>query len=237
VVSLGTSDTMFSAMAAPRTDPRGYGNVFGNPAGGFMALQCFSNGSLAREEVAKRAGLGWPEFANAILEQTKPGNDGNLMLPYFVPEITPRLAAPAPRWFGSEAFVAGKDGASAARAVVEAQALSMRLHGDWIGEATDRILVTGGGSKNPGILKVLADVFQAEILPLRVSNSSALGGALRAAQAVEGRDWQALYASFAAPDLDRRVTADPSTKVVYDALAAQLKDRLAALTAENAPKR
>ena len=41
VISLGTSDTVFTAMAAKRTDPRGYGSVFGNPAGGFMSLACF----------------------------------------------------------------------------------------------------------------------------------------------------------------------------------------------------
>ena len=96
--------------------------------------------------------------------------------------------------------------------MVEAQALSMRLHSAFIGEPPQRILVTGGASKNPGILRVLADVFQAEIVPLRVANSSALGGALRAAQAVEGRPWTDLYARFAAPDLDRRVTPDPAIK-------------------------
>ena len=237
VVSLGTSDTLFAAMAAPRTDPRGYGNVFGNPAGGFMALACFANGSLAREEIARRFGLDWDEFARAILERTAPGNGGNLLLPYFVPEITPRLPAPAPRWYGSDAFVAGRDASGAARAVVEAQALSMRLHAEWIGEATDRILVTGGASKNPAILRVLADVFQADIVPLRVSNSSALGGALRAAQAVEGRSWDELYARFAAPDNARRVAPDRSTKVIYDGLAAQLKERIAALLAETGATR
>jgi xylulokinase len=234
VVSLGTSDTLFAAMAAPRTDPRGYGNVFGNPAGGFMALVCFANGSLAREEVARRFDLGWDDFARAILERTSPGNGGNLLLPYFVPEITPRLPAPAPRWFGSEAFVGGRDPSAAARAVVEAQALSMRLHADWIGEVTDQILVTGGASKNPGILRVLADVFQANIVPLRVSNSSALGGALRAAQAVEGRTWEALTARFAAPDVDRSVAPDRRTKVVYDDLAAQLTGMITAVVAESA---
>jgi len=237
VVSLGTSDTLFAAMAAPRTDPRGYGNVFGNPAGGFMALACFANGSLAREEIARRFGLDWDEFARAILERTAPGNGGNLLLPYFVPEITPRLPAPAPRWYGSEAFVAGRDANGAARAVVEAQALSMRLHAEWIGEATDRILVTGGASKNPAILRVLADVFQADIVPLRVSNSSALGGALRAAQAVEGPSWDELFARFAAPDHTRRVAPDRSTKVIYDSLAAQLKERITALLAETGPTR
>ncbi len=218
VVSLGTSDTVFAAMAAPRTDPRGYGHVFGNPAGGFMALVCFANGSLAREEVARKVGLdasgtGSRAPSEVHLEFNWTGTPrratttaNRCLLPYFVPEIAPRLPAPAPRWFGSEAFVAGRDPAAAARAVVEAQAVSMRLHSAFIGETTDRVLVTGGASKNPGILRVLADVFQAEIVPLRVSNSSALGGALRAAQAVEGRGWDALYEQFAAPDLARRVT-------------------------------
>jgi xylulokinase len=237
VVSLGTSDTMFAAMAAPRTDPRGYGNVFGNPAGGFMALCCFSNGSLAREEIARRFKLGWDDFARAILEKTQPGNGGDMLLPYFVPEITPRLTAPAERWFGSPDFVAAKKGDAAARAVVEAQALSMRLHSAFIGQPPARILVTGGASKNPGILRVLADVFQAEIVPLRVSNSSALGGALRAAQAVGGRPWAELYARFAAPDLDRRVKPDPGSKVTYEGLSTQLEKRIEDVVAQTAQTR
>jgi xylulokinase len=232
VVSLGTSDTMFAAMPAPRTDPKGYGNVFGNPAGGFMALICFANGSLAREAIAKRFNLSWDDFTRAILERTKPGSGGNMVLPYFVPEITPRLPAPAERWFGSPDFVAGKDPNAAARAVVEEQALSMRLHSAFIGQPPSRILVTGGASKNAGILRVLADVFQAEIVPLRVGNSSALGGALRAAQAVEGRPWADLYAKFAAPDLTRRVAPDLGSKMTYEGISTQLQQHLKDLLAE-----
>jgi len=227
VISLGTSDTVFAAMAAPRVDPRGFGNVFGNPAGGFMALACFANGSLAREEIAKRFGLGWDAFADAILRRTRPGNDGNLLLPYFVPEITPRLAAPLERWYGSEAFVAQRDADAAARAVVEAQALGMRRHSDWIGETMDTILITGGASRNPGIRRVLADVFQARIVPLRVSNSSALGGALRAAQAVSGLGWSDLFARFSAPDAALAVDPDPATAAAYRELGAAFDRRLA----------
>jgi xylulokinase len=234
VVSLGTSDTLFAAMSEPRTDPQGFGNVFGNPAGGNMALCCFANGSLAREEVARKFDLGWDAFARAILELTPPGNNGNMMLPYFVPEITPRLAAPAVRWYGSPEFVAGRDGAAAARAVVEAQAVSMRLHSEWIGEATTRILVTGGAAKNAGILRVLADVFQAEIVPLRVANSSALGGALRAAQAVDGTPWEELAARFSAPDTDRRVMPAPETGAVYEGMAGRLGEYIKTLLADSA---
>jgi xylulokinase len=226
VVSLGTSDTVFTAMGTQRTDPRGYGNVFGNPAGGFMSLICFANGSLAREEIARRFALSWDDFAQAIVERTKPGNSGNLLLPYFVPEITPRVLRASPRWLGSEAFVAGKDGAAAARAVVEAQAMSMRLHSDWIGEAMTTVLVTGGASKNRGLLRVLADVLQATIMPLSVSNSSALGGALRAAQAVEHCAWQDLYARFCPPDRDLAVEPDPQTRPIYEELTAKFEEQL-----------
>ena len=226
VISLGTSDTVFAAMAAPRTDPRGYGHAFGNPAGGFMALTCFANGSLAREEIAHRFGLDWDAFANAILIRTRPGNAGNLLLPYFVPEITPRLPAPVVRWFGSATFVDGHDPFAAARAVVETQALSLRLHSRWIGEDMDPILVTGGASRNRAILRVLADVFQARIVPLQVSNSSALGGALRAAQAVSGTAWDELARRFSAPSDDLAVKPDPATRVVYEQAGRELESRL-----------
>jgi xylulokinase len=231
VVSLGTSDTVFAAMAAPRVDPRGYGHVFGNPAGGFMALVCVANGSLAREAVAERVGLDWPAFERAIVSQTKPGNGGNLLLPFFVPEITPRLAAPAPRWFGMSAFVEGKDPPAAARAVVEAQALNLRLHSAFIGEAVDTILVTGGASRNAGILRILADVFQARIVPLAVANSSALGAALRAAQAVTGTPFAALFAQFSAPDAARAVEPDPRTRAVYTELGTAFEKHVTELVA------
>lgn len=226
VISMGTSDTVFTAMTAPRTDPNGYGSVFGNPAGGFMSLACFSNGSLAREEIAKKFGLSWSDFASAIIDKTKPGNGGNMLLPYFVPEITPRVLQASPRWFGSEAFVAGKDPAASARAVAEAQALSMRIHSEWIGETMKTVLVTGGASRNKGLLRVLADVFQAVIMPLAVSNSSALGGALRAAQAVGGNAWDELFTRFAPPDREMRVEPNPATQSIYKDMAAQFQERL-----------
>lgn len=231
VISLGTSDTVFAAMSRPRTDPRGYGHVFGNPAGGFMCLICFANGSLARERIARQNGLDWEQFSRAIVEQTRPGNAGNLMLPYFVPEMTPKLLEPEPRLFGSREFTEGRDPAAQARAIVEAQGLTMRYHSAWIGETPDVILATGGASRNPGILQVLADIFQAELRPLKVTNSSALGGALRAAQAVEGVPWEDLYACFAAPDSARTVGPNRSAHSVYEDLGAEFERRLSEVLA------
>ncbi len=230
VISMGTSDTVFAAMREPLTDPRGFGHVFGNPAGGFMCLICFANGSLARERVAEKTGLSWDAFERAILEQTKPGNQGNLLLPFFIPEMTPKVLAPKVELFGSERFVAWQEPAALARAIVEAQALSMQRHSDWIGEQPKVIRVTGGASKNRGIRQVLADVFGAEIRALSVGNSSALGGALRAAEAASGLSFAALYERFAATDSKQDVSPAPGATASYGPLRAQLIERLASLS-------
>jgi xylulokinase len=231
VVSMGPSDTVFAAMRQPHTDPRGFGHVFGNPAGGFMCLICFANGSLARERLASKAGLSWPAFERAILEETQAGNQGNLMLPFFIPEMTPKLLAPKVELFGSERFVAWQEPAALARAIVEAQALSMQRHSDWIGEQPKLIRVTGGASKNRGIRQVLADVFGAEIRALAVGNSSALGGALRAAEAAGAASFSALYERFAATDPASDVSPRPGATAAYGELRQRFLERLSALGA------
>ncbi len=179
VVSLGTSDTFFAALKDFHTDPEGCGHVFGNPAGGFMSLACFKNGSLARDRVRREAGAEWAFFDTAAFERTPPGNGGRLALPWFEPEITPPVLTPGLR--------ANFDFAAAApdvriRAVVEAQALALRCHALWIG-AFDVLRVTGGASKSPGIRQTLADVFQARVESIAVADSAALGAALLAARA------------------------------------------------------
>ena len=231
VISLGTSDTVFAAMREPHTDPRGYGHVFGNPAGGFMSLICFANGSLAREAVATRAGLSWPDFERAILEQSESGNAGNAMLPYFFPEMTPRLLGPLPQLMleGSDEFKAFRAPPANARAIVEAQALTMQLHSDWIGERPRHLRVTGGASQNRGILQILADVFDAEIETLAVANASALGGALRAAQAVEGVPFSELYARFVAPDPRARIERRAQSVLAYTEPRAKFASKLRSL--------
>jgi xylulokinase len=229
VMSLGTSDTVFAAMSAPRTDPRGFGNVFGNPAGGFMCLICFANGSLARERLAEQVGLDWPGFERAILEQTKPGNGGALLLPYYVPEMTPKIPSPALRAFGDAAFVRFEDPARAARAIVEAQALGMQRYSDFIGEKPTRIRATGGAAKNRGILQVIADVFQAEVSTFKTTNSSALGGALRAAEAVGGIGFDTLFERFAATDPTTRVRPSVPGNVYTD-LRRRFENEVDALT-------
>jgi xylulokinase len=200
VISLGTSDVFFAAMPAMRTDPEGCGHVFGNPAGGFMSLIAFKNGSLAREQVRDECRVDWDFFGDQAFAETRPGNNGNLMLSYFVPEITPLVLQAGVRMFGLPDFEAGRAPASVKiRALVESQALALRLHSQWIGSAFHTLRVTGGASRSRGMIQVLADVFQAHVEKIAVAESAALGAAMRAAQALGGFSWEELNAKFAAP--------------------------------------
>ncbi|MEO5714850.1 MAG: FGGY-family carbohydrate kinase [Luteolibacter sp.] len=195
VISLGTSDTFFAAMPGPKTDPNGFGHVFGNPAGGYMSLICFRNGSLAREALRDKLGLDWSAFDREALSATLGSAGENLMLPFFGPEITPRHDFSGPVLKGSPAFESGAEPALQVRALLEGQFLNMRLHSEWMEVKTERIRLTGGASKNDGIAQLVADVFHSPVERLDVSNSAALGAALIAA-AADGHDLPALQEVF-----------------------------------------
>lgn len=196
VISLGTSDTLFAAMPTARTDPDGFGHAFGNPMGGFMSLICFKNGSLAREAVKDKHGLDWDQFGLAGLAKTEPGNDGILMLPFFEPEITPRLDTNGPVYSVDRDLTAAEE----TRAVLEGQFLNMKIHSAWLQVPFDTISLTGGASKNDGIAQVVADVFGCPVNRLEVPGSAALGAAMRAAVAVHGADLETLEQQFCAPE-------------------------------------
>jgi len=222
VVSLGTSDTFFAAMTSSRTDPQGYGHVFGNPTGGFMSLICFKNGSLAREKVKDECGLDWEQFEKALSE-SKSGNNGNMMLPYFVPETTPLVLKEGARYSGTADFCKGKVPASSkVRAVVESQMLSMKLHSKWIGEDFKCIRVTGGASKSPGICRILADVFQAKVEKISVADSATLGAAIRAAHFISAGRMSSYYEKFSAAS--EVISPDPGTAKTYSELLAKFAE-------------
>ena len=181
VLSLGTSDTFFAAMPEVVADPEGCGHVFGNPLGGSMSLQCFVNGSLAREAIKDKFSYDWDQFSDA-LNQTPAGNEGQLMLPFFRPEISPRIELDKPQLKGnSQAFENWEQPDAAIRACIEGQFINMKLRSDWMQLSPEVIYLTGGASQNDAITQVVADIFQCKVQRLSVSGSVALGGALRAA--------------------------------------------------------
>ena len=217
-ISLGTSDTIFGLMLEPRVDTTGTGHVFGAPTGAYMGLTCFSNGSLARESVRDAFALTWDGFSR-MLDATPPGNDGRILLPWFVPEITPAVAMPGVRRYGLDE----SNGPGHVRGIVEAQQMALALHSRWMGVEINTIYATGGAAANRAILQVMADVFGADVYQLDVGNTACLGAALRAFHGhvtAEGRSigWDEVVREIAVPDLATLIRPDPARHAVYGEL-------------------
>jgi xylulokinase len=227
-VSLGTSDTVFGLMREPRVDASGTGHVFASPTGDYMGLTCFKNGSLARERIRDEHGLDWAGFS-AALDATPPGNGGALMLPWFEPEITPDVPTPGVHRTGLDAA----DAAANVRAVAEAQMMATANHSQWMARGAEArvsaIYATGGGAANRALLRVMADVFDADVYQFDVGNSACLGAALRAWHAdarASGTeiDWPEIVRGFAEPVAASKIAPIPEHVRVY----ADLRRRYAA---------
>ncbi len=224
-ISLGTSDTFFGTMAQGQTDEHGEGHVFGSPTGGYMTLICFKNGSLAREKVRELYKISdWKKFGE-LVKSVPPGNNGSIMLPWFEAEIVPRAKQPGLRRFNLDE----KNVAANCRAIFEAQALSMRLHSQWMGVAPEQILATGGAANNPQLLQVIADVMNCRVLRIEVSKSAALGAALQAAHgwltaAKKNPKWDKLVAPFTKPVPGSEVKPDKKSAHSYDGLLEKYAD-------------
>ncbi|MBI2441154.1 MAG: carbohydrate kinase [Lentisphaerae bacterium] len=233
-ISLGTSDTVFGALSAPRPSAS-EGHIFGNPINprGYMVLICYKNGSLTREWARDEyAHSSWKAFAEE-LAATPPGNGGRIGFYFKEPEITPLALKPGIYRFGPSSRPAWFTRAQNIRAVVEGQFLSMRLHSGNLGLEPHTLLATGGASVNSSLLQVMADVFGREVLVSRQSNSASLGAALRALHG--WHCWRARkfvpFANVAQPASSFRAAAEPdrSRHRLYTALLpryAQLEQKV-----------
>lgn len=229
-ISLGTSDTVFASLTNPH--PSGVeGHILANPVdpSAYMAMVCYKNGSLTREMVRDQSGCSsWKEFAD-VVAQTGPGNEGSLGFYVKEPEITPPILNTGTYRFDAggnavERFEQGTD----ARAVVEGQFLSMRLHGSRLGIEPSNILATGGASGDPCVIRILTDVFGVPVYVGEQPNSASLGAAYRALHG-----WQCEQAgSFvpfadtvaAAPAFQKAADPDPSAHAVYTDLLPRYEE-------------
>ncbi|MEK7413251.1 MAG: FGGY family carbohydrate kinase [Planctomycetota bacterium] len=230
-MSLGTSDVLFAISRARPVMPA-QGHTFISPTGDHMALFCFANGSLARAAVKDAHGLDWAGFSAAI-DRTPSGNDGRLMLPWFHPEIVPTVQRPGVVRVNFSAT----DRDAECRAVVEAQCTSMRLRAHAAGIRPARLRATGGAAQNPAVLQIAADVFQCPVTRSQVTNTAALGAAIRAASAIQltggyPPSWQPLTSTWVEPLMDTAVQPRPALASVYRRLA----DDYAALEAQTLKK-
>ena len=221
VVSLGTSDTIFvNLKGLPENSKEAH--IFCSPLGDdddeYMALCCYRNGSLIREEILEQFGpnkISWDEVSQILQKPQKSWLDNNLFSVYFkLQEITPNLGPNFIRFFENFQVISDPNLSFEKRifAVITGQILAKRAHLEKFlnikNENLKKIIVTGGASKNLGILKLFSNIFQADIYSL-VGNTeaAAFGGCIRAKYA--------LTSELVRPEEVLVVSPDESLKEYY----------------------
>ena len=150
------------------------------------------------------------------------------MLPFFRAEISPRLDLESPVLKGSQSFENWEASDSAIRAVVEGQAINIKLRSDWMKLQPRGHLPNRRCLQKRFDAQVIADVFQAKVQRLAVSGSVGLGAAMRAAANSLGCEISASNKPSAAPSLAPRSTPQAQPDA-YDASITHFEALLAAL--------
>jgi len=234
--SFGTSGTIYACAEKPVVDPQGEIAAFCDSTNRWLPLLCTMNVTVATEMV--REDFGWShERFGAEAAGVPAGSRGLLLLPYFEGERTPNVPDGTGVWFG----VNGKtfEAAHFARAAMEGVTLGMnyglrRLAE--LGVKPTQIRATGGGAKSKVWRQIMADVFNAEVVTLKVGEGAAYGAALQALWCWRLQHGEKVSISEVTDrfgELNRGETAQPNERraavyrelqTIQDALSHSLRD-------------
>jgi D-xylulose kinase len=178
--SFGTSGTIYACAEKPVIDPQGEIAAFCDSTNRWLPLLCTMNVTVATEMV--RRDFKWThQRLESAVAKTPAGAGGLLLLPYLEGERTPNVPdgtgafiGVTPKTFTAEHF---------ARAAMEGVTLGMnyglrRLAE--LGVQPTQIRATGGGANSKIWRQIMADVFNAEVVTLKVGEGAAFGAALQA---------------------------------------------------------
>jgi len=227
--SFGTSGTIYACAEQPVVDPQGEIAAFCDSTNRWLPLLCTMNVTVATEMV--REDFGWSHERYAMESAKVPaGSRGLLLLPYFEGERTPNIPDGTGVWFG----VNGKtfEAAHFARAAMEGVTLGMNyglLRLAELGVKPTQIRATGGGAKSKIWRQIMADVFNAQVVTLKVSEGAAFGAALQALWCWRQHEGEKVSVSDITNrfvELNKSETAEPNEKnaAIYRELQAIQND-------------
>ncbi|KIY71858.1 actin-like ATPase domain-containing protein [Cylindrobasidium torrendii FP15055 ss-10] len=195
LLSLGTSTTYLLSIPPASEAPKRFttSHLLSHPTtapDAQIAMLCYKNGALAREQVRDRfADADWSKYNDAV-EQTHPGSEKYMGLYFPLPEIIP------PGVKGSFVYrtemgkkpvkVEEKDVPTHLhpRMILESQFLSIRSRIAAIlppnSPPLQRLVVTGGSSANQTIRQLAADLFDMKVYVSATKEAAGMGGALLA---------------------------------------------------------
>ena len=178
--SFGTSGTIYACAEKPVVDPLGEIAAFCDSTNRWLPLLCTMNVTVATEML--RTDFKWThERYEREAKKIRAGSNGLLLLPYFEGERTPNVPNGTGVWLG----VNGKtfEANHFARASMEGVTLGMNyglLRLTKLGCKCGQIRATGGGAKSKVWRQIMADIFNAEVVTLKVAEGAAYGAALQA---------------------------------------------------------
>ncbi|MCL4785625.1 MAG: xylulokinase [Verrucomicrobia bacterium] len=178
--SFGTSGTIYACAEKPVVDPEGEIAAFCDSTNRWLPLLCTMNVTVATEMV--RQDFGWTHERYAAESARIPaGSNGLLLLPYFEGERTPNVPDGTGVWFGvnQRTFDAGHFARAAMEGVTLGMNYGLRRLAE-LGVKPTQIRATGGGAKSAVWRQIMADVFDAEVVTLKVAEGAAYGAALQA---------------------------------------------------------
>lgn len=178
--SFGTSGTIYACAAKPVVDPQGEIAAFCDSTNRWLPLLCTMNVTVATEMVRSDFGWSHEKFA-AEAARVPAGSSGLLLLPYFEGERTPNVPDGTGVWFGvnGKTFEAGHFARAAMEGVTLGMNYGLRRLAK-LGVQPSHIRATGGGAKSRFWRQIMADVFNAEVVTLKVGEGAAYGAALQA---------------------------------------------------------
>jgi xylulokinase len=178
--SFGTSGTIYACAEKPVIDPEGEIAGFCDSTNRWLPLLCTMNVTVATEMVRDDFGWSHEKFA-AEAGRIPAGSNGLLLLPYFEGERTPNIPDGTGVWFGVNArtFEAGHFARASMEGVTLGMNYGLRRLSE-LGVKPTQIRATGGGAKSKLWRQIMADIFNAEVVTLKVSEGAAYGAALQA---------------------------------------------------------
>jgi sugar (pentulose or hexulose) kinase len=232
-VSLGTSGTAYTYLEEPFIDPTGEIAAFCDSTGHHLPLLCVSNMANGYAAVRERFDLTHEEF-DTVVGEAPFGNMGRVVVPWYEGERTPDLPKAAPLCFGFAPTDFEAD--ALCRGILEGHVLNLYDGFARMPVTTREIRLTGGLSRSPAWCRTIADVFQAETVPV-TGEGAALGGAIHAAwvwswevgEDVTGEDAVAgsesrrptlarIAEPFVALEEERRARPDPASRPMAELL-------------------
>lgn len=178
--SFGTSGTIYACSGKPVVDPQGEIAAFCDSTNQWLPLLCTMNVTVATEMVRKRNKWDHTQLEKNV-KKVPAGSDGLVLVPYLEGERTPNVPDGTGVLFGvtQKTFTPEHE----ARATMEGVTLGMNYGLNRLRKlklTPTQIRATGGGAKSRTWLQMMADIFNTEVVTLKIAEGAAYGAALQA---------------------------------------------------------